>query len=194
MEEEHAIGLKKLCRVTSDSIRRPEHRHGSFLQSYEEISNIHERMAENGSQFAMSLQQMGEDLLEMASNIERGREHWKATGLTAEQRVADTENAMRKSKGKYDVLAEDYDRARTGDRQSGKKFGLKGPKSAAQHEEDLHRKVQAADADYAQKVQHAQSQRNELLSKSRPEAVRSLQDLIKECDSALVLQMQKFGE
>ncbi len=151
-------------------------------------------MADNGAQFAISLHQMSEDLLEMASNIERGRKHWKTTGLTAEQRVADTEAAMRKSKGKYDSLAEDYDRARTGDRQSGKKFGLKGPKSAAQHEEDLHRKVQAADADYAQKVQNAQSQRNELLSKLRPEAVKSLQDLIKECDSALVLQMQKFGE
>jgi hypothetical protein len=28
-------------------------------------------------------------------------------------------------------------------------FGLKGPKSAAQHEEDLYRKVQAADSDYS---------------------------------------------
>ncbi len=194
MEEEHANGLKKLCRQTTESIRRPEHRHGSILQSYEEITTIHERMADNGAQFAMSLHQMSEDLLEMASNIERGRKQWKTTGLSAEQRVADTEAAMRKSKNKYDSLAEDYDRARTGDRQSGKKFGLKGPKSAAQHEEDLHRKVQAADADYAQKVQNAQCQSHELLAKLRPEAVKAVQDLIKECDSALVLQMQKFGE
>lgn len=101
---------------------------------------------------------------------------------------------MRKAKAKYDALAEDYDRAKTGDRQAGKKFGLKGPKSAAQHEEDLHRKVQAADGDYASKVQVAQGQRAELLSKLRPEAVKALQVSISECDTALTLQMQKFGE
>jgi hypothetical protein len=193
LEEEHSNGLKKLCRVTAESIRRPEHRHGSFLQSYEEVTMIHERMADNGAQFAISLHQMHEDLLEMAANIDRNRKHWKTTGLAAEQRVADTEAAMRKSKAKYDALSDDYDRARTGDRQTGKIFGLKGPKSAAQHEEDLLKKVQAADADYNSKIQTAQSQRAELWSKLRPEAVRALEDLIKECDSALTLQMQKFG-
>lgn len=154
---------------------------------------IHERMAENGAQFAISLHQMHEDLLELASNMERNRKHWKTNGLAAEQRVVDTEAAMRKSKAKYDSLADDYDRARTGDRQAGKKFGLKGPKSAAQHEEDLLRKVQAADSDYATKVQAAQTQRAELWSRLRPEAVKALEDLINECDSALTLQMQKFG-
>lgn len=158
------------------------------------MTSIHERMSENGSQFAASLHQMHDDLIEMAMNIERGRKLWKANGLSAEQRVADTEAAVRKSKAKYTSLAEDYDRARTGDRQSGKIFGLKGPKSAQQHEEDLLRKVQAADADYAAKVQAAQGQRAELLSKLRPEAVKNLENLIKECDSALTLQMQKFGE
>lgn len=151
-------------------------------------------MADNGIQFAASLHQMHEDLLEMTNSIERGRKHWKQAGLAAEQRLADTEAAMRKSKAKYDAIAEDYDRARTGDRQSGKKFGLKGPKSAAQYEEDLLRKVQAADGDYGSKVQIAQSTRIEHTTKGRPDATRSIQDLIKECDSALTLQMQKFGK
>lgn len=150
-------------------------------------------MADNEAQFAISLHQMHDDLMEMASNIDRNRKHWKQQGLAAEQRVTDTENQMRKSKTKYDSLSDDYERTRTGDKQAGKKFGIKGPKSAAQQEEDLLRKVQAADADYKSKVQTAQSQREELISKLRPEAVRALQDLIKECDAALTLQMQKFG-
>lgn len=151
-------------------------------------------MADNGAQFGGMLYQMHDELIELTNGSERGRKHWKATGLMAEQRAAETETAMKKSKAKYDALAEDYDRARTGDRQSSKIFGLKGPKSAAQHEEDLLRKVQAADSDYAQKVQIAQSQRAELWSKLRPEAVQALQDLIRECDSGLAMQMQKFGE
>jgi len=174
-------------------MRKPEHRHGSLLQSYEEVATIHERMADNGAQFAVSLHQMHEDLMEMSTNIDRSRKNWKSMGMSAEQRVSDTEAAMRKSKAKYDALAEEYDRARTGDRQTGKIFGLKGPKSAAQHEEDLLKKVQAADTDYASKVQIAQNLRAELLSKLRPEAVRALDELIRECDLALTLQMQKFG-
>jgi hypothetical protein len=151
-------------------------------------------MAKAGEDFAISLHVMHEELLEMANNIERGRKQWKTTGLASESRAADAEAAMRKSKAKYDGLAEDYDRARTGDGQSGKKFGLKGPKSAQQHEADLLRKLQAADADYQAKVTAAQGLRSELLAKLRPDAVKHLQELIRECDSALTLQMQKYGK
>lgn len=150
-------------------------------------------MSDNGAQFATSLHQMHDDLLDLAASIERGRKHWKTTGLTAEQRCVDAETAMRKAKAKYDSLAEDYDRAKTGDRQQ-KKFGLKGPKSSAQVEEDLHRKLKAADEDYASKVQLAQNLKSELVAKTRPDTVKALQDLIRECDSALTLQMQKFGK
>jgi Rho GTPase-activating protein RGD1 len=148
-------------------------------------------MADHGLQFANSLHQMADELQEMASTIERGRKHWKHTGLSSQQRLQDAETAMGKAKTKYDVLAEQYDRARTGDRQSGR-FGLK-TKSAAQQEEDLNRKVQAADADYATKVQAAQASRQELITSLRPQAVRAMTELIIECDSGLALQLQKFA-
>ena len=151
-------------------------------------------MADNGIQFAFSLHQMHEDLNELATDKERGRKQLKQTGLGAEKRVQDAEGAMEKARMKYDGLAEDYDRARTGDKQSGRVFGLKGPKSAAQIEEDLHRKMLAADSDYSSKVRAAQSQKEELLNSLRPQAVSALQELISECDSGLTLQMQKFGE
>lgn len=151
-------------------------------------------MADNGVQFALSLHQMHEDLHDLAANIERGRKYWKQNGLNAEKRVQDSESMMEKAKAKYDALAEDYDRARTGDKQSGRVFGLKGPKSAAQHEEDLSRKVQAADTDYSTKVQTAKAQRQELVSALRPQAINALQDLINECDCGLTLQLQKFGK
>ena len=151
-------------------------------------------MADNGVQFALSLHQMHEDLHDLATNIERGRKLWKQNGLTAEKRVQDAEALMEKAKAKYNALAEDYDRARTGDKGAGRVFGLKGPKSAAQHEEDLQRKVQQADSDYSSKVQMAKTQRQELVSTLRPQVTKALQDLITECDSGLTLQLQKFGK
>ncbi|EEP75619.1 hypothetical protein UREG_00465 [Uncinocarpus reesii 1704] len=192
LEEDHAQGLKKLARAMHDSSIRPDNRQGSFAKSYDEMNKIHDRMADHGLQFSVSLHQMSEDLNELAANMERGRKHWKQNGLNAEKRVQEAEAAAEKAKAKYDNLAEQYDRAKTGDRQPGK-FGLKGPKSAAQHEEDLLRKVQHGDTDYSNKVQAAQTQKQELVATLRPQATRALQDLINECDSALALQMQKFA-
>ncbi|KAL2219138.1 GTPase activating protein [Thermoascus aurantiacus ATCC 26904] len=192
LEEEHAQGLKKLSRSAHEAAHRIENRQGTYSQSYEELNRIHDRMADHGLQFAVSLQQMAEDLQELATNIERGRKYWKQAGLSAEKKVQDAENLAEKAKAKYDSLAEQYDRARTGDKQSGK-FGLKGPKSAAQYEEDLHRKVQNADSDYAAKVQAAQAARQELVSTLRPQAVQNIHQLIMECDSGLALQLQKFA-
>lgn len=172
-----------------------DHRQGSFAHAYEEMVVIHDRMAENGQQFALSLHQMHEDLLEVAAVAEKHRKGWKQNGLAAEQRLADIEAAMRKSKTKYDSLAEDYDRVRTGEsRQGGKMFGLKGPKSAAQQEEDLLRKVQAADGDYKGKVQNYQTEKAMTETTTRPEAIKALHDLVRECDSGTTLQMQKFGK
>lgn len=192
IEDQHAQQLRKACRSTNEAIKRADCRGGSFVSSYDEITKIEEVMIENGLKFSGSLHQMHDDLYECISNVDKARKMWKSNGLTAEQRHVDTESAMYKAKNKYISIAEDYDRARTGDG-SKRVFGLKGPKSMEQREEELLRKVQAADADYAQKVQTAQSSRAELLSRGRPEAVKNLLDLIKECDSALTLQMQKYG-
>ncbi|KAL8807363.1 MAG: hypothetical protein Q9182_000702 [Xanthomendoza sp. 2 TL-2023] len=193
LEEEHAQGLKKICKGSHEYSRRLDNRQGSYAQHYEEVIGIHDRLADNGVQFALSIHQMHEDLHDLAANIERRRKQWKQTGLSAEKRVQDSEALMEKAKAKYDSLAEDYDRARTGDKQSSRVFGLKGPKSAAQHEEDLHRKMQAADSDYASKVQTAQSQRQELVNTQRPQAVKAILDLIDECDAGLTLQLQKYA-
>ena len=192
VEDEHAQDLKRLSRGTHDLIRRPENRQGTFARNYEDITRVHDRMAEHGLQFSSLLHQMSNDLNELAANIERGRKQWKADGLAAEKRVQDSESALEKAKTKYDSLAEQYDRARTGDRQSGR-FGIKGPKSAAQQEEDLQRKVQTADSDYFTRVQTAQKDRQELTTSHRPQAVKALRDLIEECDSALSMHLAKYA-
>ncbi|SPN99780.1 related to GTPase-activating protein beta-chimerin [Cephalotrichum gorgonifer] len=194
LEEELSHGLKKVCRMSQENIHRPEHKQGTFAQAYDDMLLIHDRMADNGLQFASSLHVMHDDLMELASIAERNRKGWKVNGLAAEQRVSDIETAMKKSKAKYDSLADEYERVRTGDtsRQSGRAF-FKGPKSAAQHEEDLLRKVQAADADYHGKVQVLQVEKSELAKRTRPDAVKAIHDLVRETDAGLTLQMQKFA-
>jgi Rho GTPase-activating protein RGD1 len=193
LEEDQAQGLKKLCRTTHEQIQRSDTRQGSYATQFDAVARINDRMADNGMQFALSLHQMHEDLTELSNNMERGRKQFKQQSLMAEKKVSDAESALAKAKSKYDSLAEDLDRVRTGDKAS-KGFSLKGPKSSAQQEEQLVSKVQAADADYKSKVDATQALRQELLTTLRPQAIRAVEELIKECDSALTLQLQKFGE
>ena len=168
-------------------------RGGSYAVQLTEVMRVHERMADNGMQFALSLHQMHEDLNELSTNMERGRKQWKHQGLDSEKRASDAEAAMQKAKSKYDSLAEDYDRARTGDTKGSKRIGIKGPKSSEQYESDLLRKTQTADQEYEERVKQAKRQRESLINTERPKAVKAIQELIKECDSALTLQLQKFA-
>ncbi len=193
LEEKQATGLKRLAKSQVETLRRAEVKTGSYAAQLAEVMRVHDRMAENGMQFGISLHQMHEDLNELCANVERGRKQWKHEGLDAEKRAADAEAAMHKAKSRYDALAEDYDRARTGDTKGSRRLGLKGPKSAEQYESDLLRKVQQADQDYEERVKQAKSQRESLINSERPRAVKALQDLIRECDSALTLQLQKFA-
>lgn len=192
MEEEHAQGLRKVSRSLYDAAHKSENRQGTYSYGCVELNGFHDRMADHGLQFAASLHQMSDNLTELAGNIERGRKQWKHEGLSAEKKVIDAETLAEKAKAKYDTLAEQYDRVKTGEKAGGK-FGFKGTKSVAQQEEDLLRKVQGADSDYAAKIQAAQAARKELISTHRPQAVHNIQQLISECDSGLALQMQKFG-
>ncbi|KAI9888776.1 MAG: hypothetical protein M1814_006281 [Vezdaea aestivalis] len=189
LEEIHAQGLKKLCRSTHETTRRPDNRQGSYVKQFDQVIRIHDRMSDNGNNFALSLHQMHEDLNELAANMDRGRKQWKSSSALNEKKASDSEALMVRAKAKYDSLAEDYDRAKTGDKSSGKIFGRKGP----QHEEELHRKLQAAEAEYQAKVTAASGNRQELWKSHRPTALKKLQDLITECDSALVMQLQKYA-
>ncbi|KAF3004144.1 hypothetical protein E8E13_005155 [Curvularia kusanoi] len=193
LEEEHAGSLKKLSRLTLDGLRKADARHESYATQYEHVLHANERMADNGTQFGLALHAMHENLLQLANKMDASRKTLKQTGLAAESKVQDAEKLAEKARAKYEQLAEDLDRVKTGDTGAGRKFGLKGPKSAAQHEEDLQRKLQAADQDYATKVQTAQAYRKELLATTRPQAVSGLLDLIKETDAALTMEMQKYA-
>ncbi|CBX95022.1 similar to Rho GTPase activator (Rgd1) [Plenodomus lingam JN3] len=193
LEEEHAGSLKKLSRLTLDAVRKSEARHESYQAQFEQVLHANERIAENGTQFGLALHAMHDNLLQLANKMDANRKTWKQQGLAAENKVQEAERLAEKAKAKYDQLAEDLDRVKTGDTGAGRKFGLKGPKSAAQHEEDLQRKTQAADQDYASKVQTAQTYRKELVTTLRPQTVAALLDLIKETDAALTMEMQKYA-
>ncbi|KAA8899772.1 Rho GTPase activation protein [Sphaerosporella brunnea] len=194
LEDEHAQGMRKLCRSTRESLRRPDTRQESYARQFEEMLNLHDHLAENETGCALVLHQMHEDLAQLASTMERGRKHWKQFGLSAERKVNDAEQMAEKAKAKYNSCAEECERVRTGDRRGGKPFGFKPSRSGAQYEEELHRRLTAAAFDYEVKVQAAQAQRLELVNSLRPQLVHAVHEMVNECDSGLTAYVQKYSQ
>lgn len=191
LEDRHAQGYKKLVRTTTESIRRSEARQGSYSRHYGELLQVNDKLAENGLAFASALHTMSEELRDVADNAERDRKRWKHTTIDAEKRLAEAETAQSKAKDRYNNAADQYDRARTGEKQGGM-FGLK-QKSPAQQEEALKEKADMLDQEYASKYEAAQTQKRDFEEVTRPQIVRALKETIDECDAALAMQMAKLA-
>ncbi|KAK6353395.1 hypothetical protein TWF696_005361 [Orbilia brochopaga] len=189
IEEDHAFGLKKLCRITHDTIHRDDGpRRGTLMTGLEESNRVHDRLADNGIAFATALNTMSEELTELANNIDRGRKQWKQAALNSEKKGPDSFHALEKLKAKADGFAEEYERILNGGR-SNKHFGLGGGRHP---EEDARRKLEMADMEYQKQVEMTNRVHHELFHNERPQTVKALKDMILECDAGLSLQLQKF--
>ncbi|KAK9475790.1 hypothetical protein V1514DRAFT_339008 [Lipomyces japonicus] len=194
LEEEHAQSLKRLVRSSQEAIRKPDGRQDSFSSHFDEATRVHEQLAEHSNKFASELNKMYDDLSDLCKSTEKARKVLKETGLRNEKNVIDAEQAAEKTKGKYDSLCDEFDRVRIGDpskRSVGLKF--KSNKTGPQHEEELHKKVLAADADYKLKVQTAKNLLNDLLKILRPDTVRQLRNLLASFDAGLALHFQRYS-
>lgn len=190
-EGEHLSAMKKYARATRDAIKRPESRQGSFSSQFNEIVRVNERLCDVGNSYVAALHIMHDELNELAKGVERSRKSVKETCVRNEKNVMDAEQAVEKAQSKYNSLCEEYEKMRVGD-PTKNKFGFKQSRTP-QHEEELHKKVTQAEADFQQRVDTNQRMRRDLLTKLRPSAVKQLKDLILEIDAAMAYQLQKYA-
>ncbi|RVD90161.1 uncharacterized protein DFL_001137 [Arthrobotrys flagrans] len=187
IEEDHAAGLKKLCRVTHDTIHRePGPRRGTLMKGLQESNRIHDNLADNGVAFAAALNAMSEELTELSNNIEAGRKQWKNVVANSEKKGPTSYHEMEKARNKVDIAAKEYENARNGTRSRSLLSGGRHP------EEDSRKKLEVADMEYMRQVELTNKIHSELFHVERPQSVKALRDLILECDAGLSLQLQKF--
>ncbi|KAK6496344.1 hypothetical protein TWF481_002369 [Arthrobotrys musiformis] len=187
IEEDHAAGLKKLCRVTHDTIHREQGpRRGTLMKGLQESNRIHDSLADNGVAFAAALNTMSEELTELSNNIEAGRKQWKNVVAGSEKKGPTSYHEMEKARNKVDIAAKEYESSRNGSRSKGFLGGGRHP------EEDARKKLEMADMEYVRQVEITNKTHSELFHVERPQSVKALRDLILECDAGLSLQLQKF--
>jgi Rho GTPase-activating protein RGD1 len=161
------------------------------VKGVQDIIKAYEKMAEYSDEFSSSLNKTQNELALLVEQTDRERKQTKQSGLADEQRVQDAERQMERAKAKYDLLAPELNRVRSGT--SSRRITLRGLKLTEQSKEELYYRVNVADEDHRVKMANAQQLRRDLESNLRPRTVRYLKSLILTIDTALTTQMQELG-
>ncbi|SCV05169.1 LANO_0H01574g1_1 [Lachancea nothofagi CBS 11611] len=163
----------------------------SLQRSIHAVLDFDGKLAQVKQSYVKALQKMSDELGALLLTITKMRKSLKDTSRRLEKEVADAIHMAEKAKNRYHSLCQDWEKLRMTD-PTKTKLTLRGSKTTREQEEDLQRKIDSADLDFKQKVDHSTSLRNTFLSKERPKIVSELKDLILELDTAMAIQLQKY--
>ncbi|SCW02545.1 LAFE_0F08790g1_1 [Lachancea fermentati] len=187
MEDEHAQELGKTYRNFFVS----EPANSSLQRSIHSVLDFDGKLAQVKNSYVKALQKMYDELSALLLTMTKMRKSLKETSRRLEKDVADAIHSAEKAKSRYVSLCQDWEKLRMAD-PSKTKLTLRGSKTTREQEEELQRKIDNADLDYKQKVDHSTSLRSTFLSRERPKIVSELKDLILEIDTAMAIQLQKY--
>ncbi|EDO16445.1 hypothetical protein Kpol_1066p9 [Vanderwaltozyma polyspora DSM 70294] len=187
-EEENVEELSKQYKhfFSSTSATAP-----SLRRSIQQILQFDGKMAQVKQSYISALVKMYEELSALLLTMTKMRKSIKEKGRRLEKDVVDSIHIAEKAQARYNSLCQDWEKLRLTD-PTKTKLTLRGSKTTKEQEEELQRKIDAADLEYKQRVDHSTSLRNSFLNSERPKIVSELRDLILEIDTALTIQLQKY--
>lgn len=191
VEDDHYTQLKKAAahtrQVATNNVKLKQ---DSFARQFDKIVEFDDTQYGVGSAYVKALNVMFDELMSLVDTVLRLRKMIKEEGKRKEKECLDAIVAAEKAKLKYFHLAEDLDRLRTADPNK-KLFSLRN-RLVTQQEEDMQRKVNAADQDYKMKVTTCKKLKDEIMVLHRPNNSKKLKELILQMDIAMNLQLQKY--
>ncbi|KZP01550.1 RhoGAP-domain-containing protein [Calocera viscosa TUFC12733] len=223
LEDGYGRDLQKLARLSGEQYSLSEGKAGSFVSSWHANMRIHETVAENRIKFAMRLNEMSDELLNLAKEVERNRKQSKELGNRYERSLQDAEAGTEKAKTKFDSNAEELERllvmkegetmkeagltSRTNDKggQSGKrvlgkainKGGMllkgKNPASLIRQEEDVRNRLTTSSDAYRKALLEAQHIRQEYFNFQLPRILRSLKECSDEIDLGTQYHLSRYA-
>ncbi|KZT59454.1 RhoGAP-domain-containing protein [Calocera cornea HHB12733] len=223
LEDGYGRDLQKLSRLTGEQYSLSEGKAGSFVNSWHSALRIHETVAENRIRFALRLNEMSDELLNLAKEVERNRKQSKELGNRYERTLQDAEMATEKAKARFDSCAEELERLlvmkegetmkeagltpRTNEKggQSGKrvlgkainKGGMllkgKNPASLLRQEEDIRNRLTTSSDAYRKALLEAQHTRQEYFNFQLPRILRSLKECSDEIDLGTQYHLSRYA-
>ncbi|CAK9438165.1 uncharacterized protein LODBEIA_P24510 [Lodderomyces beijingensis] len=193
IEDEHYNQLKKFAGHIRLQMKNSSRnlKKDSLQFQMDKIIEFDENLFGVGSSYVTALNTMYDELTSLINTITRSRKTIKDEYRRKDRECIDAIAAAEKAKVRYNHLCEDLEKLKNSD-PSKKSFSLKS-KTVEQQEDDLQRKVDAADQDYKAKVATCKKLKDEILVIHRPNNAKKLKNLILEMDIALNVQLQKYA-
>nr|CAB62289.1 hypothetical protein [Zygosaccharomyces rouxii] len=163
----------------------------SLKRRIHDILEYDGKLAKVKKSYVSALQKMYDEMSALLFTMTKMRKSVKENSRRLEKEVSDAIHTAEKSQSRYNSLCQDWDKLRLSD-PTKTKLTLRGSKTTKEQEEELLRKIDTADLEYKQKVDHSTSLRATFINKERPKIVSELKDLILETDTALSIQLQKY--
>ncbi|ORZ25900.1 Rho GTPase activation protein [Absidia repens] len=199
VEEEYGKQLTKLAQSASESFKSHP-RSSTFGSAWSSSLKVHENIGEQRIKFASDITEVADDLQLLVKDTEKARKNSKDSSVKQEKILIDAELALEKSKQKYDMQSEEWERAillKTQDPYHLPKKGLfKTNKTQYQlnrSEEDAHSKAASADQHYRQQLQIVNAARQDYFSTYLPEILTGLKAVGDECCMALQYQLARYA-
>jgi len=212
--------MTKLARSSTESYQLSEGKAGSFNLAWLSMLRTHEQLGDNRLKFAAQLNEMAEELVTLAREVDKSRKVSKDLGTRLEKGLLEQETLVDKARGRFETAAEELERllmlkqgesardtltsphAQGGQgAQKGRSFGkamskLKGPKNAAQvakqEDEVRSRMGQSTDA-YRSQVQGATAARQEYFNQQLPRLLRTLKESADEVDMGTQYHLSRYA-
>lgn len=185
-EDEHAQEMSKTTKHFFQESGSSE-----LTGSIHNLLDYDNKLAQVKVSYVRALQKIYDELTALLLTVTKTRKTVKERSRRLEKDVSDAIHSAEKAKGRYVSLCQDWEKLRLTD-PTKTKLTLRGSKTTKEQEEDLQRKIDNADLDFKQKVDHSTSLRDNFISRERPQIVSELKDLILEIDTAMSIQLQKY--
>lgn len=189
--EDYYHNLRKQAKHSADNMAANAQlfRDDSFTAAFREILAFDEKLYNVGHPYVQALSTMADELGLLVMAVLRKRKALKEDGKRVEKECMECIGAAEKARGRYNHLCMELDKLRTTDPNKKK---ILSSKTNAQQEDELTRKIEAADSEYQARVNTAKARRQELVAQHRPRFAKLLKNLILETDIALNIQLQKY--
>ncbi|CDO95301.1 unnamed protein product [Kluyveromyces dobzhanskii CBS 2104] len=185
-EEEHALEMAKTTKHFFQETGT-----SGLSRSIHQLLEYDNKLSQVKVSYVRALQKIYDEVTALLLTVTKTRKAVKDKSRRLEKDVSDAIHAAEKAKSRYISLCQDWEKLRLTD-PTKTKLTLRGSKTTKEQEEDLQRKIDSADLEYKQKVDHSTSLRNTFLARERPQIVSELRDLILEIDTAMSIQLQKY--
>ncbi|KAI8646362.1 Rho GTPase activation protein [Parasitella parasitica] len=202
IEEEYGKQMIKLAQSMTESYDKGHSKSNTYGTVWTQFLKVHETIGDQRVKFSGDIAEIADDVQIMCKDTEKSRKQVKELGIRHERNRLDAESSLEKSKQKYDMLSEDWERAILARNNNDsdhlpKKGGIfksnKTPTQLKKQVDESCIKANQAQTTYKNQLITANAARQEYYQTQLPSDLITLKSVDDECCTAIRYQLARYA-